>query len=581
MDDGQRPTDGDLAGETLTTDSLTTDSLTAEILRNALVLAAEEAGIVVVRSAYSTFIVEGSDASAAILDAQGRLVAQSTATTLAHGASLRCSLPALLEAYPPETMQPGDVFAMNDVYLGGIHANDVIVFVPVFAGGRPAYFTGTLIHVSDVGGVAAGGMASSATEIFHEGVQLPPLRLGTSAGLVPELVRLLAANSRTPDDLIGDIRALIAGATVAMRRVQELIAEYGADGLSRGIEDYLAYSERLMRRAVRELPDGTFHGSYTIDGDGIDPERSFRVAVTVTVDHDTVVLDFAGTDEQAAGAINAGFSQTMSGAVFALRCFLDPAVPMNEGCLRPIEFRLPPGSLVNPRPPAACGGRFVVVYAAIDAIFMAMSQALPERAVASSGMITPFTVSAARYDTVPWVHMAYDFGGMGARHGKDGLSATGPHFGIGRNTVPQAEPVEMRCPLVIESVESRADSGGAGQWRGGLGTRTTFLLREDAVVTVRSDRHRFPPPGIAGGKSGDPGGYYVVRGSGERTRLPDKATGIRLRAGDRFVVETSGGGGLGDSLERAAAAVSADLRDGRITRVAAARDHGWQASTHG
>ncbi len=550
--------------------------LTAEILRNALVLAAEEAGIVVVRSAYSTFIVEGSDASAAILDARGRLVAQSTATTLAHGASLRSSLPALLEVYPLESVQPGDVFAMNDVYRGGIHANDVIIFVPVFIGDRPAYFTGTLIHVSDLGGVAAGGMASSATEVFHEGVQIPPLRLATAEGMVPELVRLLAANSRTPDDVIGDIRALIAGATVALRRMDELIAEYGPADLDRRIDEYIAYSERLMRRSISALPDGTYSGSYLIDGDGIDAERAYRVVVTVSVTGDQVLLDFTGTDEQAVGAINAGFSQTMSGAVFALRCFLDPAIPMNEGCLQPIEFRLPYGTLVNPRPPAACGGRFVTVYAAMDAIFAALSDAVPGHAVGSSGMITPFAVSAARYDTVPWVHMAYDFGGMGARFGKDGLNATGPHFGIGRNTVPQVEPVEMRCPLVVESVECRADSGGVGHWRGGLGSRTTFLLREDAVVTMRSDRHRFPPPGVHGGGSGSPGGYYAVDGEGERTRLPDKATGIRLRAGDRFVVETSGGGGLGDPRERDRAMVAADLRDGRVSADSAARDYGFE-----
>ncbi len=551
----------------------TDPNLTAEILRNALVLAAEEAGIVVVRSAYSTFIVEGSDASAAILDASGALVAQSTATTLAHGASLRASLPALLDTYPVATMQPGDVFAMNDVYRGGIHANDVIIFMPVFVGALAEYFTGTLIHVSDVGGVAAGGMASSATEVFHEGIQLPPLRIATTEGMVPDLMRLLAANSRTPDDLIGDLRALIAGATVARRRLEELIEEHGAAGLARGIASYLDSSERLMRRSIARLPDGSFCGSYVIDGDGID-ERAYEVKVTVTIAEERVLLDFTGTDQQAAGAINAGYSQAMSGAVFALRCFLDPAIPMNEGCLRPIEFNLPYGSLVNPRPPAACGGRFVTVYAAMDAIFEAMSQALPEQAVGSSGMITPFTLSATRYDTAPWVHMAYDFGGMGARHGKDGLSATGPHFGIGRNTVPQVEPVELRCPLVVHSVECRADSGGPGQWRGGLGTRTTFLLREDATVTVRSDRHRFPPAGVNGGGPGQPGGYFREDREGQRSRLPDKITGVRLLAGERFIVETSGGGGLGDARLRDPEQIAADVRDGRVTPESAFRDYG-------
>lgn len=553
--------------------------LTAEILRNALVLAAEEAGIVVVRSAYSTFIVEGSDASAAILRADGALIAQSTATTLAHSASLRACLPALLVDYPLDDMSPGDVFAMNDVYRGGIHANDIVVFQPVFVDGAPAYFTGTLIHVSDLGGIAAGGMASDATEIFHEGVQLPPIRLATADGMVRDIARILAANSRTPEDVIGDVRALIAGATVARRRVEELLAEHTPAAFARGVDEYLDYAERRMRLALRELPDGRYMGAYPVDGDGVVPDRSYTVQVALTVSGDQIIMDFAGTDEQSAGAINSGFSQTISGAVFALRCFLDPEIPMNEGSLRPIEFRLPVGTLVNPHPPAACGGRFVVVYAAIDAIYLALSTAFPERAVAASGMITPFSISAARYHRSdgtgqPWVHMAYDFGGMGGRSGQDGISATGPHFGIGRNTVPQVEPVEMRCPLIIESVECRQDSGGPGTWRGGLGTRTTFHLQEDAIVTVRSDRHRFPPPGALGGLPGQPGGYYRQRPGGERERLPDKATGIRLAAGERFIVETSGGGGLGAASERDPGQVSADLAAGWISAEAARRAYG-------
>jgi N-methylhydantoinase B len=382
--------------------------------------------------------------------------------------------------------------------------------------------------------------------------------------MVDEILRLLAANSRTPDDLIGDLRALIAGATVARRRVEELIEEYGPAGLRAGVDDYIAYSERLMRRSIAELPDGTYRGEFPIDSDGID-ERAYAVRVAVTIAGESVRLDFTGTDPQAAGAINAGFSQAMSGAVFAVRCFLDPTIPMNEGCLRPIEFVLPYGSLVNPKPPAACGGRFVTVYAAIDAIFLAMAEALPDRAVAASGMITPFTISARNFDRVPWVHMAYDFGGMGGRSGADGRDATGPHFGIGRNTVPQVEPIEVRCPVVVETIECRPDSGGAGQFRGGLGSRTTFLLREDAQVTVRSDRHRFPPPGARGGSPGSPGGYYRLAADGTRTRLPDKTTGVPLQTGDRFVVETSGGGGLGDPADRDPSRIARDLADGRVT----------------
>jgi N-methylhydantoinase B len=549
-------------------------SLTSQVLRHALVAAAEEASVVVVRTAYSTFIVEGADASAAILDRSGRLIAQSTATTLAHSASLYCSLPSVLSIYPHDAIRPGDIFALNDVYSGGIHANDVLIYEPVFAEDEVLFFTGALIHVSDLGGVAAGGMASTATQIWHEGLQLPPTRVGAGGELFVDFVRLLRANSRTPDDVVGDVRALVAGTTVARHRLQELIEEYGATGLREEITDSFDYAERRLRRAIGELPDGCYRASFAIDGDGMTEDREFQVTVAVTVSGEDVTLDFTGTDDQSPGAINSGVSQTISGVLFALRCFVDADIPFNAGALRPVHFVLPEGTLVNPRWPAACGGRFVTVYAAMDAVVAALSQARPELASAAPGMIAPFSLSAATSEGGLWVHMAYDFGGGGARSGQDGVDATGPHFGIGRNTVPQVEPVESRCPIVVEAVELREDSGGAGRWRGGLGSRTTFLVLEDTEVTVRCDRHRYPPPGRSGGRPGGAGGYYRIHLDGERERLPDKATGIRVAAGERLVVETSGGGGLGAPDARDHGRVVQDVRDGRVSAVAAALEYG-------
>ncbi|MBX6769383.1 MAG: hydantoinase B/oxoprolinase family protein, partial [Actinomadura rubrobrunea] len=344
--------------------------LTAEILRNALCVAAEEAGIVVVRSAYSTFIVEGADAAAAILDARGRLVAHSLSTALIQCASLRSALPYVLRAYPPAAMRPGDVFLLNDVYQGGIHANDLLVFRPVFVDGAPAYFTGTLIHVADLSGLSAGGMASDAADVYLEGLQLPPVRIATADGLVDELVRVLAANSRTPDRLVGDLRALIAGVNVAARRLEEIIEAHTPDGLARGVEDYLAHTERRMRDGLAALPAGTHRGEYRLD-DG----HLVRVAVTVDGAGGAVV-DFAGTAEQVPLPVNSGFSQTHGGVMYALRCFVDPTLPMNEGCFAPVEVRMPPGSLVNCTRPYPGGGRFGPEAAAEEAIFAALTAAL-------------------------------------------------------------------------------------------------------------------------------------------------------------------------------------------------------------
>ena len=369
--------------------------LTSEILRHALAVAAEEASMVVVKSAYSTFIVEGSDASAAILDTRGRLVAQSTATALAHAASLKQSIVALLEDYPAAGMSPGDVYMLNDAYRGGIHANDLLIFEPVFVEGVATWFTATLIHVSDVGGVSAGGMHATATDVFQEGLQLPPVKLADASGPIDDITRLVALNSRTPDKVLGDIRALMAGTTVARRRVEELVREYGAEGLARGVDGSIAHAERLVRRELLALPDGTYRGSYPIDDDGIHLEREHRIEVAVTIDGDTARVDFEGTSPQVPAAINSGYSQTLSGAIYALRCFFDPTIPMNDGCFAPFEFRVPRGCLLNPTPPMPTGGRFIAMFAVVDAIVAALSQARPERAVAPGGILTPFTLSSA------------------------------------------------------------------------------------------------------------------------------------------------------------------------------------------
>src|SRR3954454_11249495 len=270
---------------------------TAEVLRRALLVGAEEASIVVVRGAYSVSIVEGADAAAAVLGIDGRLIAHSESTSLSHGASLRSSLPAVLEAYPPHAMAPGDVFLTNDVYTGGIHANDLIVFRPVFVDGVPTYVTGTLIHVADLGGLSAGGIAADATDVFLEGMQLPPLRLYQRGEPVDEIFRILAHNSRQPDRTLGDLRALVAGTAVAARRLEVLVERYGSAGLARGVDDFIAYAERRMRQELAALPDGTYRGAYPVDDDGMTTvERWVRHSVTIEGDH--LRVDFTGTDPQ-------------------------------------------------------------------------------------------------------------------------------------------------------------------------------------------------------------------------------------------------------------------------------------------
>jgi N-methylhydantoinase B len=551
------------------------DAITGEIVRNGLVVAAEEASIVVVRAGHSAHIQEGADACAAVLDADGQLVALSTATSLMHAASLRCSLPALVEDFPLATMAPGDVFALNDPYRGGIHANDILVFRPVFADGRVTFFAGTLIHVADVGGVSAAGLAALATDTFVEGLLLPPVHLARAGEPAADVLRIISRNSRTPDKVVGDVHALVAGVNVIARRVEELQARFGPDVVQACTRRDIDDSERRMRASLAELPAGRYEGAFSIAGDGVE-QRAFEVRVAVTLDGTGAVdVDLAGTSAQAKGAINSSVSQTLSGVVYAIRCFADAGIAMNEGCFRPLEVHLPRGSLVNPEPPAACGGRLVTVTAATEAILAALAQARPGGAVAASSLIQVYALSGGRADGSTWLNLLYEFGGLGARAGADGPDATGAFFLGGRSVIPQVEPLEAQYPFVVRSARLLPDSGGPGTWRGGLGVETVIELLAEARLTVRGDRlSGDPPPGARGGASGRPGSFSIERADGTVEALDARQTDVHLAPGDRFVLRTSGGGGLGPASERDPALVRDDVATGMVTPEGAVRDYG-------
>jgi N-methylhydantoinase B len=549
------------------------DAITGEIIRSGLLVAAEEASVVVVRSSHSTFIQEGADACAAILDAAGQLVAQSTATSLMHGASLRSSLPALLEESPLDSMGPGDVFALNDPYRGGIHANDILVFRPVFGDGRVVFFAGTLIHVADLGGNAVAGLAALATDTFAEGLLLPPVHLYRNGEPVDDVLGIIARNSRAPDKVTGDVRALVAGVNVIARRLEELVERFGTTTVGRFVRDSIDDAEQRVRDDLRRLPAGTYHGAFEIDGDGVDPDREFEVNVAVTTRDGSIDVDFDGTSPQARGTINSSFSQTLSGVVYAVRCFVDPTIPMNEGCFRPLHTRLPGGTLVNPNPPAACGGRIMTVAAAVEAILHALAEARPDHAVGASALIHVFSLSGVDAGGAPWLNLFYEFGGLGARAGSDGPDATGAFFLGGRSVLPQIEPLEAQYPLVVRSSRLWVDSGGAGEWRGGLGVETVIELLTPAVVTVRGARMDLPPPGARDGRPGRAGTFAVARHDGTADVLPAKAANVEIAAGERFVLRTSGGGGLGPPERRDPHRVLADVLAGRVSAEDAASDY--------
>ena len=550
------------------------DPVLLEIIKNALATIAEEIGIVAVRSAYSTAVKESADASAAVCASDGQVIAQSLGAPLMHLSSLRWSPRELIKDFPLETMKDGDVFLFNDQFRGGIHSNDIMVFKPVFSGGKPRFLTSALIHVADLGGLSAGGLPATATEYFHEGLMLPPVKLYDGGALNQDLARIISANSRTPEKVMGDIRSMVGGTNVGAKRLLELIDKYGLAELEELVGELIDYTERLTRSEIAKIPPGTYHGSYEIEEDGIVPDKTYTVRVAVTVKGSDCHFDFTGTDPQARGAINAAFSQSISGVMFALRCFLEPSIPMNEGCFRPLTFTLPLGTMVNPRPPAACNARMATVQAAIDAVFQALSQAVASKAVAASGNVHVYTMNGSDRATGKiWSYMDAAMGSVGGRSIKDGLDGQ-PISLFGGNDRPSMEAYEIEYPVIFNRFRLWPDSGGPGKWRGGMGLHREVTVLQDAEITVRAaDRCRIPPLGIMGGKQGKGGGWVINLGTANQVDLPSKKTNQPLYAGDTLSMFVSGGGGFGDPRERDPERVARDVEQGMVSIEAAARDY--------
>ena len=552
-----------------------TDPVLLEIVKNALSTIAQEMGIAVVLSAFSTRIKERSDATSALFDGRGQLLAQSAAAPLSHLASLRPSLAELLKDFPAERMLDGDLFAMNDPYRGGIHANDIMIYRPVFLEHGLRFFSAALIHVADLGGIAAGGLPANATEVFHEGLILPPVQIAHAGRFDDNVMKIIAANSRLPDKVMGDIRAMIAATYVGGKRLGELADKYGVDLLTRTADEILNYSERRTRQEIEGMPSGSYSGEYWIDDDGVDFERSYRVQVTLTVSGSELTIDFTGTDEQARGPINASYSQATSGAMLAARAFLDPSIPMNDGCYRPLKLVLPEGSLVNPRMPAPCNARIVTNMAVAEAVTRALSQVYPEKAVAASSINHVYTLSGAdRRPGKLWMYMENDFGGTGARADADGVDGAGFLVLAGSGGSTPVEALEQEHPVLFHRYGLRRDSGGAAKHRGGLGLERTLEVMEPCYVTVRTDRAVNPPTGLLGGGDGLGHQWIVNAGTSKEKVLPSKATGVPLEAGDTLTIRGSGGGGIGQAWERDPGLVLGDVIDGKVSLPSAREAYG-------
>jgi N-methylhydantoinase B len=516
------------------------DPITLEIFRALYTSVAEEMGASLRRSASSPNIKERRDYSCAVFDSRARLVAQGDHMPVHLG-----SMPtAVAAAVAGCAMQPGDVVALNDPFAGGTHLPDITLVAPVYGPeAQLQFYVAARAHHADVGGATPGSMGA-ATDVYGEGLRIPPVRLVRGGETDPDTMRLLLANMRVPEEREGDLAAQLGAMRTGAARLAEVVERYGFEQADGYAGHLIAYAARHMRARLATVPDGRYEAEDWLDSDGAGG-GPVRIAVAVTVDGDTATVDFAGSAPQVRGPFNAVESITVSAVYYVFRTLLEADVPASAGVLEPVRVLAPPGTVVNALPPAAvAAGNVETSQRIVDTLYRALHAALPETIpAASQGTMNNLTIGGvdprtgrqfAYYETIA--------GGMGARPHADGLDAVHTHMTNSLNT--PAEALEYAYPFRVVRYGVRRGSGGGGRWRGGDGVVREIELLADARVSFLSDRRDRGPYGLAGGEAGAPGRNWVVRAGSEPEPLPAVCT-VDLRAGDRIRVETPGGGGFG------------------------------------
>ena len=539
------------------------DAITVEVIRNKLDGIANEMESSLLRSSFSPIVKEGLDASASLFTMNGETLAQAIAIPI-HLGTLIPVVAAVLETFPPETMAQGDIYIMNDPYLGGTHLPDIALVMPVFHDGRAIALSAAMTHHQDVGGMSPGSVPTHATEIFQEGLRIPPLKFHDQGVANDTLVAMLRLNVRIPDTLMGDLNAQVAACKVGERRLNELAERYGGEALMATFETLLDRSEAMMRQAITEMPDGAYGYDDVLDNDGVDLERTIRIETTVKIAGDTIEIDFAGTSGQVRGPFNCVPSGSQAAAYFAVQALADADIPSNGGCFRPISLLLPPGSLVNPRAPAPVNARTSTIKRIAGCIIGALRLAVPGRASADGGgELLLLAFGGERADGSAYVTGEIIASGSGASNGKDGVDVIETDVTNCMNL--PVEALEMDAPIRVHRSELSADSGGAGAYRGGLGlVREYEVLKGDVVFTYRGERHAQPAAGYAGGGAGARAHAEIIRRDGGTESIDSKLV-TRLAPGDRVKITTAGGGGYGPPEERAPEHCAADLADGKIS----------------
>ena len=555
------------------------DSFAAEILRSYLVSTVRDMVATTTRTAYSTCFAQGEDFTCGLFDANGRMIAQDQGVPV-HAGALGDAVKHVIEQ--AGRISAGDVFVHNDPYNFGTHQADGLVCRPIHLEGDLLGFAANRGHWSDVGGMSPGGWCGTAEDVVQEGLVLPAVRLFDGGRLVEDVRRMILRNVRLPVQLWGDVQAQIASNIVAERRIRDLVRRYGIDAFSSTVEAALAYSERRFLAGLEAIEDGTAEAADFHEDDGRGNTR-LVIRLRLTKRADGVVADFTGTDQQAGAPINSTLACTKAAVIAALLTTTDPETPLNAGVVDRISVIAPPGTLVNPTFPApAFGASADGCNRVAETVLRALAQLAPDRVHAGSYSTgNNVTGGGNDPDGQPFLWYSYQAGGCGAVSGQDGNAAEWHLMANSKNE--SMEVWETRYPLEHLSFRLIEDSGGAGRWRGGLGTERRIRVLEPTRLSGISDHHFTGAHGLMGAGEGLPNGFAVER-NGERATLqelfqlrsPSKFANLPLLAGDVFVSVQGGGGGYGDPSERDVEAVCDDVREGYVTVEEATRLYGWK-----
>ncbi len=552
------------------------DPVTLEVLKNALTTVVDEMAEQILRTCHS-FVIWARDFSNAICDAEGNTVMQGTQDIAVHVGTLHFTAKAVIEAFEGD-IHPGDVFAINDPYVGGTHFNDVRIIRPVFVADELIAFAQSAGHWADIGGTVPGSFDISAKNHFGEGLRIPAIRIWDRGHYRQDVVNLITSNTRAPGDVEGDLHAQAEATKVAEREILRLVERYGKDTVLAAFAEVQDYVERLTRRRVSELPDGTWETEDYIDGDPSAEEGLIPIKVKMTIQDDKILYDLSGSHPVIGTFLNAGLGTGFSGIVAGTKTFF-PEVPLNSGFYRVIDAHLPENTVVNAPWPTAVTGFCSGAYEKImNALFELWSRVMPERALACCFNLEYLLIGGRdrRTEDAPFF-MWYDWmvGGWGGRNGKDGSNATSPVFGVGLAVQP-FEGQERLSPVVTSAHRIVADSGGPGQFRGGCGVEKGGTLTEldDTVMSYCCDRARSITWGIEGGLPSVPHGVWINKERQQERFLGAVFSNVAVVEGDEFTRPSAGGGGHGDPLLRDPQAVREDVADGYVTVEGARRDYG-------